>query len=71
MLGNFRVVPLCAVSNKKLESLHLCEAPGAFVCALNHYLILNYPGLNVSCFLIFTHKYLNLLLKKLDKPTMM
>ncbi|XP_072390400.1 cap-specific mRNA (nucleoside-2'-O-)-methyltransferase 2-like [Diabrotica undecimpunctata] len=45
ILAHFPVIPLCAVSNKKLESLHLCEAPGAFVCALNHYLTLNYPGL--------------------------
>ncbi|KAG5878276.1 hypothetical protein JTB14_025862 [Gonioctena quinquepunctata] len=45
ILGQFPIVPLCAISNHKLESLHLCEAPGAFVCALNHYLTLNYPGL--------------------------
>lgn len=48
ILSNFPVVPLCAVDNKKMESLHLCEAPGAFICSLNHYLILNYPGLSWS-----------------------
>ncbi|XP_056634324.1 cap-specific mRNA (nucleoside-2'-O-)-methyltransferase 2 [Diorhabda sublineata] len=48
ILANFPVVPLCAVDNKKLESLHLCEAPGAFICSLNHYLVLNYPGLSWS-----------------------
>ncbi|XP_074038850.1 cap methyltransferase 2 isoform X2 [Leptinotarsa decemlineata] len=48
ILSQFPVVPLCAISQHKLVSLHLCEAPGAFVCALNHYLTLNYPGLEWS-----------------------
>ncbi|CAG9858242.1 unnamed protein product [Phyllotreta striolata] len=48
ILAHFPIIPLCAVEDKKLESLHLCEAPGAFVSALNHYLLLNYPGLNWS-----------------------
>ncbi|CAH1173649.1 unnamed protein product [Phaedon cochleariae] len=46
ILGQFPIVPLCAVDQKKLQSLHLCEAPGAFVCALNHYLKVNFPGLD-------------------------
>lgn len=38
------VDPAC----KNFKSLHLCEAPGAFVTALNHYLKLNTCDVDVS-----------------------
>lgn len=34
----------------KFSSLHLCEAPGAFVAALNHFLVQNYKNIQVTCF---------------------
>ena len=31
---------------ERIGTVHLCEAPGSFVCSLNHYLKLNYPDLD-------------------------
>ncbi|KAJ8985105.1 hypothetical protein NQ317_019791 [Molorchus minor] len=45
ILGQFPVIPEDVIIGKDLTSLHLCEAPGAFVCALNHYLVSNYPDI--------------------------
>ncbi|CAH1975529.1 unnamed protein product [Acanthoscelides obtectus] len=39
MLGHFPIVPEAVLKEKHLNSVHLCEAPGAFVCSLNHYLV--------------------------------
>ncbi|XP_076879210.1 cap-specific mRNA (nucleoside-2'-O-)-methyltransferase 2 [Brachyhypopomus gauderio] len=38
ILGTFRLLPETALQNGELNSVHLCEAPGAFISALNHYL---------------------------------
>ncbi|XP_003791426.1 cap-specific mRNA (nucleoside-2'-O-)-methyltransferase 2 [Otolemur garnettii] len=38
ILCSFPVIPEEAFQNGKLNSLHLCEAPGAFIASLNHYL---------------------------------
>ncbi|KAJ3593837.1 hypothetical protein NHX12_006171 [Muraenolepis orangiensis] len=37
ILGSFSLLPEEAVSNGELNTVHLCEAPGAFISALNHY----------------------------------
>nr|XP_004659620.2 cap-specific mRNA (nucleoside-2'-O-)-methyltransferase 2 [Jaculus jaculus]XP_044992146.1 cap-specific mRNA (nucleoside-2'-O-)-methyltransferase 2 [Jaculus jaculus]XP_044992151.1 cap-specific mRNA (nucleoside-2'-O-)-methyltransferase 2 [Jaculus jaculus] len=38
ILCSFPVIPQEAFQSGKLNSLHLCEAPGAFIASLNHYL---------------------------------
>lgn len=38
ILCSFPLIPQEAFQNRKLNSLHLCEAPGAFIASLNHYL---------------------------------
>lgn len=37
ILGNFNILPEEALRNGELNTVHLCEAPGAFITALNHY----------------------------------
>ncbi|XP_075392439.1 cap-specific mRNA (nucleoside-2'-O-)-methyltransferase 2 [Tenrec ecaudatus] len=38
ILCSFPLIPQEAFQTRKLNSLHLCEAPGAFISSLNHYL---------------------------------
>ncbi|XP_054829008.1 cap-specific mRNA (nucleoside-2'-O-)-methyltransferase 2 [Eublepharis macularius] len=38
ILCSFPLLPSDALQNGELNSLHLCEAPGAFIASLNHYL---------------------------------
>lgn len=47
ILKNFPIIPDGNIQDKMLKSLHLCEAPGAFVCSLNHYLVSEYPNTQV------------------------
>ncbi|XP_050357345.1 cap-specific mRNA (nucleoside-2'-O-)-methyltransferase 2 [Nymphalis io] len=41
----YNVVPKEASASKRMVSLHLCEAPGAFITSLNHYLKLNHQDI--------------------------
>ncbi|XP_041848992.1 cap-specific mRNA (nucleoside-2'-O-)-methyltransferase 2 isoform X2 [Melanotaenia boesemani] len=38
ILGTFNLLPEEALQNGELNTVHLCEAPGAFIAALNHYM---------------------------------
>ncbi|XP_053304402.1 cap-specific mRNA (nucleoside-2'-O-)-methyltransferase 2 [Spea bombifrons] len=38
ILGTYSLLPNEALWNRELNTIHLCEAPGAFVASLNHYL---------------------------------
>ncbi|XP_064641497.1 cap-specific mRNA (nucleoside-2'-O-)-methyltransferase 2-like [Lineus longissimus] len=42
ILGKFQLVP--EENSDVFESVHICEAPGAFVTSLNHYLRSHYPN---------------------------
>lgn len=39
--------PMVRNFQQVFQSVHLCEAPGAFICALNHYLKLHHPEVEV------------------------
>lgn len=41
-VSSFPLVPQKAIARKHLNCVHLCEAPGAFIAALNHYLNTNF-----------------------------
>ncbi|XP_065224684.1 cap-specific mRNA (nucleoside-2'-O-)-methyltransferase 2-like [Planococcus citri] len=45
LVNKYQLIPSEARSANTLYSFHLCEAPGAFVASLNHYLKLNHPDL--------------------------
>nr|XP_022919578.1 cap-specific mRNA (nucleoside-2'-O-)-methyltransferase 2 [Onthophagus taurus] len=45
ILCQYKLMSEKVILNKNLYSVHLCEAPGAFICALNHYIQLNNPDL--------------------------
>ncbi|XP_011561723.3 cap-specific mRNA (nucleoside-2'-O-)-methyltransferase 2 [Plutella xylostella] len=41
----YNIIAEKAKSSRKMVSLHLCEAPGAFIASLNHYLKSHYPNI--------------------------
>ncbi|XP_066936304.1 cap-specific mRNA (nucleoside-2'-O-)-methyltransferase 2-like [Clytia hemisphaerica] len=38
ILGTFEIIPKECMENRYLKSFHLCEAPGAFIASLNHFI---------------------------------
>ena len=56
-ISQFPIINETVLNDNKFNSFHLCEAPGAFISALNHYLATNYYDLQVLCHLknIFFH----------------
>lgn len=47
-IHQFDLVGSTAKSSPVFQSVHLCEAPGAFVTSLNHYLKSNHPNIEVA-----------------------
>jgi cap2 methyltransferase len=45
--STYNIVPPQAIEEQKLVSLHLCEAPGAFITSFNHFIKLNHPSIEV------------------------
>lgn len=43
----YNIVPGEALVDRGMASLHLCEAPGAFITSFNHYLKSRYPDIKV------------------------
>lgn len=43
IVSRFPLISNNAIKNKSFTSVHLCEAPGAFVTSLNHWLKTHYP----------------------------
>lgn len=43
IVSRFPLVPQSAITNGSFTSVHLCEAPGAFVTSLNHWLKTHHP----------------------------
>lgn len=53
-VNKFPIVPQYAINLNIVNTLHICEAPGGFICSLNHYLKSNFPAVQVKITLSLT-----------------
>ncbi|KAI9562539.1 hypothetical protein GHT06_009992 [Daphnia sinensis] len=56
-LAQFDLIDNIPPGNFELKSVHLCEAPGAFVTSLNHFLNLHHPDMEFSWFAVTLNPY--------------
>ncbi|XP_017764342.1 PREDICTED: cap-specific mRNA (nucleoside-2'-O-)-methyltransferase 2 [Eufriesea mexicana] len=59
IVSSFPLIPVNCIynSNKCFKSIHLCEAPGAFITSLNHWLKTNIPNIKWDWFAMTLNPY--------------
>ncbi|XP_014242654.1 cap-specific mRNA (nucleoside-2'-O-)-methyltransferase 2 isoform X2 [Cimex lectularius] len=57
VVSRYKLIPKQCLKKKLLNSVHLCEAPGAFIASLNHFLKLNHPEIEWKWFATTLNPY--------------
>lgn len=60
LLNEYEIIPQNIIESGQFYSVHLCEAPGAFIAALNHYIVSNEINVKVSRYICFIYAFLKL-----------